>query len=102
MSHFSTFTMRSLRLPPSRRAWPLSLSPSRCYSVRVLQDPESPISTVSDLISSTAKDDQGVQVQVDGWVRNVRKSSAVRFLDISDGSSSTPLQAVVKKELMQE
>jgi aspartyl/asparaginyl-tRNA synthetase len=36
---------------------------------------------------------------VNGWVRNVRKSSAVRFIDISDGSSMKPVQAVVDKSL---
>ena len=32
-----------------------------------------------------------------GWVRGVRKASAVRFVDITDGSSMRPLQAVVDK-----
>lgn len=67
--------------------------------MRVLGDRESPISTVSDLVS-TKPDDQGLPVQVDAWVRNVRKSSSVRFLDIGDGSCSAPLQAVVDKEIV--
>ncbi|KAH6606090.1 asparaginyl-trna synthetase [Trichoderma cornu-damae] len=41
-------------------------------------------------------------VQVCGWVRSVRKSSSVRFVDITDGSSMRPLQAVVDKTLAAE
>ena len=67
--------------------------------MRVLGDKEPAITTVSDLIS-TQPDEQGLPVQVDAWVKNVRKSSAVRFLDIGDGSCSAPLQAVVDKELV--
>lgn len=103
MSRLSTSTaMRPLRCSPFRRyRRPESLT-SRHYSVRVLQGASPVISTVSDLLSSKPKEDEGLKVEVDGWVRNVRKSSAVRFVDVSDGSCSTPLQAVVKKELAKE
>lgn len=42
------------------------------------------------------------EVEVSGWVRSVRKSSGVRFVDITDGSSMRPLQAVVDKRLAAE
>ena len=41
-------------------------------------------------------------VEVYGWVRSVRKSAGVRFIDITDGSSMRPMQAVVRKELAAE
>lgn len=41
-------------------------------------------------------------VEVCGWVRSVRKSSGVRFIDITDGSSMRPVQAVVDKKLSTE
>ena len=41
-------------------------------------------------------------VEIYGWVRSVRKSSAVRFVDITDGSSMRPVQVVVDKQLSAE
>lgn len=41
-------------------------------------------------------------VEICGWVRSVRKSSGVRFVDITDGSSMRPVQAVVAKDLATE
>lgn len=41
-------------------------------------------------------------VEVCGWVRSVRKSSGVRFIDITDGSSMRPAQVVVDKSLATE
>ena len=75
---------------------------SRNYSVRVLQGTSPAITTVSDLLSSKPEGDEGLKVEVNGWVRNIRKASAFRFVDVSDGSCSTPLQATVKKELAKE
>lgn len=78
----------------------------RHYAVRALQDttPEAAaITTVSDLVTSDLpQDESGLRVQVDGWVRNIRKSSAVRFVDVSDGSTTLPMQAVVKKDQAKE
>lgn len=42
------------------------------------------------------------QIEVCGWVRSVRKSSGVRFVDLTDGSSMRPVQAVVAKGLATE
>lgn len=64
----------------------------------MLGDEHPRVTTVSDLLS-TSPGDRGLPVQVDAWVKNVRKSSAVRFLDIGDGSCSAPLQAVAQKGL---
>lgn len=67
--------------------------------MRVLGDGDQRITTVADLVA-TKPDDSGIPVQVDAWVKNIRKSPAVRFLDIGDGSCSAPLQAVAPKELV--
>lgn len=36
---------------------------------------------------------------MNAWVKNVRKGAAVRFIDLSDGSSMRPVQAVVDRTL---
>ncbi|KAI9901272.1 hypothetical protein N3K66_003089 [Trichothecium roseum] len=80
----------------------------RSYSVRVLGDDEtwsaSPVKTVADLKSwkpdlGGARGGEVPDVEVSGWVRAVRKSSGVRFVDLVDGSSMRPVQAVVGKDL---
>lgn len=91
----------------ARRHRRYSLPFRRCYSVRVPGDGGGDgqglgdIRTVADL-----KDWQPGRhvsdVQVCGWVRSVRKSSSVRFVDITDGSSMRPMQAVVDKSLAAE
>lgn len=91
-------------------AWRYRRSPfpqRRCYSVRVpgdgggegqgLED----IRTVADLKEWQPKG-RVSDVQVCGWVRSVRKSSSVRFVDITDGSSMRPMQAVIDKSLAAE
>lgn len=40
--------------------------------------------------------------EICGWVRSVRKSSGVRFVDVTDGSCMRPVQAVVDKTLAAE
>lgn len=42
------------------------------------------------------KEEEGVEV--DGWVRSVRKQKQVAFVHLGDGSTSFPLQAVLKPE----
>lgn len=39
---------------------------------------------------------------VHGWLKSIRAHKNVSFLEISDGTSSTSLQAVVKGQLLQE
>lgn len=41
---------------------------------------------------------QEENVTINGWVRSVRRMKSVSFAHISDGSSTTPLQAVLTKE----
>lgn len=65
----------------------------RCYSVRV---PDSPMRTVAEL-RAWKPTGEARNVEVCGWVRSVRKGPDVRFVDITDGSSMRPLQAVVDK-----
>ncbi|PHH68479.1 hypothetical protein CDD80_7490 [Ophiocordyceps camponoti-rufipedis] len=65
----------------------------RCYSVRV---PDSPMRTVAEL-RAWKPTGEAKNVEVSGWVRSVRKGPDVRFVDITDGSSMRPLQAVVDK-----
>lgn len=71
----------------------------RAYSVRVPGDDG--LRTVADLLRPwrPAAGDAVPDVEVCGWVRSVRKSSGVRFVDVTDGSSMRPLQAVVDKTL---
>ncbi|OAQ71584.1 asparaginyl-tRNA synthetase Slm5 [Purpureocillium lilacinum] len=75
-------------------------APRRQYSVRIPADSPSAssITTVADLRAwhPTAN---VPDVQVCGWVRSVRKSSGVRFVDVTDGSSMRPVQAVIDKKL---
>lgn len=57
--------------------------------------------TIADLKEFQSSD--GVSgVEVCGWVRSVRKSVGVRFVDVTDGSSMRPVQAVVDKALASE
>jgi asparaginyl-tRNA synthetase len=64
---------------------------------------QTPIKTVADLKALKTESQQPVSdVEVCGWVRSVRKSASVRFVDITDGSSMRPVQAVVDKALATE
>ncbi|KJZ71717.1 hypothetical protein HIM_08914 [Hirsutella minnesotensis 3608] len=69
--------------------------PRRCY-VRVPGECYPSIKSVADL-KAWEPAANVPDVQVCGWVRSVRKSSGVRFIDITDGSSMRPVQAVVDK-----
>ncbi|GAB0136186.1 hypothetical protein EsDP_00004498 [Epichloe bromicola] len=87
-----------------RLVTPLRLSPAarlygRKYSVRISgKQPSPPIRTVADL-KAWLPETNVPDVEVCGWVRSVRKSSGVRFVDVTDGSSMRPVQAVVDKAL---
>ncbi|KAL7928792.1 hypothetical protein V8C35DRAFT_223870 [Trichoderma chlorosporum] len=73
----------------------------RSYSVRIPGDDGQglrDIKTVADL-KEWQPGRLVSDVQLCGWVRSVRKSSGVRFVDITDGSSMRPVQAVVDKSL---
>lgn len=82
----------------------LGLSSRRCYSVRVLSEGQTgaQIKTVADLKTWTPGQQPVSDVEVSGWVRSVRKSSGVRFVDVTDGSSMRPVQVVVDKALATE
>lgn len=86
-------------MPPAscRASRLLSLSPTRRYSVRIPGESQLSIKTVADL-KAWAPHANVPGVEVCGWVRSVRKSSAVRFVDVTDGSSMRPVQAVVDKK----
>ncbi|EHK23430.1 uncharacterized protein TRIVIDRAFT_36917 [Trichoderma virens Gv29-8] len=73
----------------------------RSYSVRIPGDDGQglrDVKTVADL-KEWQPGRLVSDVQLCGWVRSVRKSSSVRFVDITDGSSMRPVQAVVDKSL---
>jgi asparaginyl-tRNA synthetase len=78
-----------------------SLSGSRFYSARVIGKAQPQIKTVADL-KAWQPETNVPHVEVCGWVRSVRKSSGVRFIDITDGSSMRPVQVVVDKALSTE
>ncbi|ETS02487.1 asparaginyl-tRNA synthetase [Trichoderma reesei RUT C-30] len=84
-------------LARQHRRWPLPAA-RRSYSVRVPGDGSSDVTTVADL-KEWQPGRLVSDVQVCGWVRSVRKSASVRFVDITDGSSMRPVQAVVDKSL---
>ncbi|XP_059607842.1 probable asparagine--tRNA ligase, mitochondrial [Phlebotomus argentipes] len=50
-------------------------------------------------ISELRKCQQGDKVTIKGWVNNARKMKKTSFVDIVDGSSASPLQVVLGKEL---
>ncbi|KAL7958631.1 hypothetical protein V8C34DRAFT_304686 [Trichoderma compactum] len=85
----------------ARRYRPCRLPCRRSYSVRIPGDDGQglrDIKTVADL-KEWQPGRLVSDVQLCGWVRSVRKSSSVRFVDITDGSSMRPVQAVVDKGL---
>ncbi|KAL6692884.1 hypothetical protein J3F84DRAFT_351371 [Trichoderma pleuroticola] len=85
----------------ARRYRPCRLPCRRSYSVRIPGDDGQglrDIKTVADL-KEWQPGRLVSDVQLCGWVRSVRKSSSVRFVDITDGSSMRPVQAVVDKSL---
>ncbi|KAG5977564.1 hypothetical protein E4U55_006660 [Claviceps digitariae] len=83
----------TLRRPPAARPC------SRKYSVRIIgQQPSQAIRSVADL-KAWRPETNVPDVEVCGWVRSVRKSPGFRFVDITDGSSMRPMQAVVDKAL---
>lgn len=86
--------LRAARLSGTARAWALQ----RSYSVRVPGECQRDIKTVADL-KAWGPAAKVSDVEVCGWVRSVRKSSNVRFIDITDGSSMRPVQVVVDKAL---
>ncbi|PHH62069.1 hypothetical protein CDD81_7625 [Ophiocordyceps australis] len=95
--------MQRSPLTASWRRLPGPSLPCRRYSVRFgcQAQPWSSMQTVADLAASNLEADVA-NVDVCGWVRSVRKSANVRFVDISDGSSMRPIQAVVDKSLAAE
>ncbi|KAG6176137.1 hypothetical protein E4U36_008221 [Claviceps purpurea] len=84
----------TLRLPRAAGQY------KRTYSVRIngQQPPSQAIRTVADL-KAWRPVTNVPDVEVCGWVRSVRKSPGVRFVDITDGSCMRPMQAVVDKAL---
>ncbi|RSL38288.1 hypothetical protein CEP53_014995 [Fusarium sp. AF-6] len=89
--------MRSIRLssvPRTGRLW----AQRRPYSVRVPGECQKEIKTVAEL-KAWGPSTRVPDIEVCGWVRSVRKSSGVRFIDITDGSSMRPVQVVVDKSL---
>ena len=91
-------TVHVTRLQPWRR---VGHQPRRHYAVRAPGQAHQHIKTVADL-KSWKTEAPVSDVEVCGWVRSVRKSSGVRFVDVTDGSSMRPVQAVVDKALSAE
>ena len=49
--------------------------------------------TIRQLLSAPTTD---ARVQVNGWVKSIRRQKNITFAVISDGSSARPLQAVIR------
>ncbi|OAA66062.1 Aminoacyl-tRNA synthetase, class II (D/K/N)-like protein [Cordyceps fumosorosea ARSEF 2679] len=96
------FAARRLRWPRPPCGQPCA--PRRAYSASLptgAVSAASRVQTVADL--KEFRPAQPISdVQVCGWVRSVRKSAGVRFVDVTDGSSMRPVQAVVDKSLASE
>lgn len=90
--------MRRARILPLLRSQNVRLV-SRFYSVRVLGNTPKPIKTVSDLRNWQLGEGESHEIEVNGWVKNVRKGAGFRFVEISDGSSMRSIQAVVEKDM---
>lgn len=89
------------RLQPSALHCHLRFPRPRCYSARVPGDDKRAVRTLAD-IKEFRPSQHVSDIEVCGWVRSVRKSSGVRFVDLTDGSSMRPIQAVVDKSLSAE
>ncbi|KAF4334693.1 asparaginyl-tRNA synthetase [Fusarium beomiforme] len=87
-------SFRASRVPRSGRLW----LQRRPYAVKAPGDRQRDIKTVAEL-KAWGPSSHVPDVEVCGWVRSVRKSSGVRFIDITDGSSMRPVQVVVDKNL---
>ncbi|KAL4727613.1 asparaginyl-tRNA synthetase [Fusarium chlamydosporum] len=87
-------SFRASRFPKIARQWPQR----RPYAVKVPSECQEDIKTVAEL-KAWGPTFHVADVEVSGWVRSVRKSSGVRFIDITDGSSMRPVQVVVDKSL---
>jgi hypothetical protein len=52
--------------------------------------------TIRQLLSSPQVTSQEIKVQVNGWIKSVRRQKNVTFAVINDGSCASGLQAVLK------
>jgi asparaginyl-tRNA synthetase len=55
--------------------------------------------TIRQLLSSLQATDQKTNVQVNGWIKSVRRQKNVTFAVINDGSCASGLQAVLKSDV---
>ncbi|KAF5666742.1 asparaginyl-trna synthetase [Fusarium heterosporum] len=85
---------RASRIPGIGRPW----LQRRLYAVKVPGECQKDIKTVAEL-KAWGPSSHVPGVELCGWVRSVRKSAGVRFIDITDGSSMRPVQVVVDKNL---
>ncbi|KAL5601418.1 hypothetical protein BROUX41_002595 [Berkeleyomyces rouxiae] len=70
--------------------------PRRLYSTAAAAP--APKRTIAQLLR-TARPERIADVSVTGWVRSTRKSKTEQFVDVTDGSSLQPLQAVLSRAL---
>lgn len=80
----ATCVTRSLDLHLSRRPY----TTSRVHQAQKIG--------ISKLLQQNASSDQ--EVQVNGWIRSVRKQKRIAFAALGDGSTIDSLQAVLKPE----
>lgn len=66
------------------------------YSSTAVQKPKS----IGSLLQHSADSEVGTstEIEVDGFVRTIRKQKRVAFAAVSDGSSMQPVQAVLKPD----
>lgn len=79
---FRSARCRAIASRPTRR----SLSHSRVHAERYRVD------------ALLAREDAVQDVEVNGWIRSVRRQKRVTFVALGDGSSHEPLQAVLSPE----
>ena len=68
---------------------------SDCYKVNVKFKHD--LRRVKDILSAGTEFRRGQEVNVRGWVKNIRKMKDMVFADVNDGSSSRNLQVVLDK-----
>lgn len=74
---------------------------ARFYSVRAPGGSRTSPKTIADL-ETWGSDIPNSNIEVCGWVRSVRKSPGIRFVNLTDGSTMRPIQAVIEQSLASE
>lgn len=85
-----------ISLPCIRRYWRTSEATSRAGSICDESVPRAQ-GKLGDLLQQSAESDELLgQLEVEGFVRSIRKQKRIAFAAIGDGSNLQPIQAVLE------